>query len=110
MDNYLKDIKNVFIEKYKKHNYVDEDGNFVWFNKYGEIKKIRTKEGLIIPVIELDNVDLDDLQNNVTDIISDILQRINSLAFLLKNCKNLSNGIDMQIMNDLFPVGFLNNQ
>lgn len=35
-------LRKVIIEKYKKHDYVDSFGNFIWLNKYGEV--IRTED------------------------------------------------------------------
>jgi len=30
-------MRKVLVEKYKKHDYVDSLGNFIWLDKYGEI-------------------------------------------------------------------------
>lgn len=36
---------NVFVEKYKKWNYFDDYGRYIWTNKYGDIIKIANSKG-----------------------------------------------------------------
>lgn len=40
-------MNQVITEKYKKFNYVDEQGYFVWLNRYGDIIKREDKNGYI---------------------------------------------------------------
>lgn len=45
---YFIEVRKVLVEKYKKWDYTDLDGNCFWVNKYGDIVKVEDSCGIII--------------------------------------------------------------
>jgi hypothetical protein len=42
----MKIIQKVLVEKYRKWDYIDNKGYYIWTNKYGDIIKIEDRNGL----------------------------------------------------------------
>ena len=61
---------NVFIEKYKKWNYVDSYNCFVWLNKYGDVIKVENSKGDNIPINNSGDYYGIDIEEEFTRILS----------------------------------------
>lgn len=84
---------SVIIEKYKKWNYVDSRGFYIWTNKYGDIIKIEDKNGKRQPVgISINHEAIQDLRAYGIDIEVE-------LTALLS--REIAAEIDRQIITEL---------
>jgi hypothetical protein len=60
--NQKKINRKVIVEKYKKWNYIDRYGYYVWLNKYGDVIKVEDYNGNQRPVVFFDAEAIQDLQ------------------------------------------------
>lgn len=84
----------VLTEKYKKYDYIDESGFFIWINRYGEILKKEDENGNRIfshkSEINIENIN----QIATLDIISQ--EVIKKLDIIMKNNNIPTNNISLK--------------
>ena len=61
---------NVFVEKYKKWDYIDEYNCFIWLNKYGDVVKMENSKGENIPINKSRDYYGIDIEEDLTRMLS----------------------------------------
>lgn len=89
-------LSKVIIEKYKKWNYVNYQGYYVWENRYGDIIRVEDENGISIHnIVITDREALEDLKAFGIDVEG---QLANFLA------QEIGQEIDRQIIANLLQI------
>ncbi len=59
--NHINHVEKVLIEKYKKWDYVDNHGFYIWTTKYGDVIKKEDSNGNLIPAYGFSMESMQDL-------------------------------------------------